>query len=212
MGGGGAAPGCPLDIFPITVASNCRACLEEHCCDVIDACVRDEACMECLRDETLCLFGESYTALKTCARETCGETCYPSAPIEPDLVCSYPDLLPASGTCVTLDPVTITCNPMLRSVTCNFEAAASCDFDPQHTWGTANAIACQPSAWNHLCEDCGLVEGMCHFGLTCVNGRCGRFCCVDEDCGAGATCDPAWVEYRLSEGGIDPPPMGICVN
>lgn len=47
---------------------------------------------------------------------------------------------------------------------------------------------------------------------TCVNGRCGRFCCVDEDCGTGATCDPAWVEYRLSEGGIDPPRMGICVN
>lgn len=185
----------------------CKNCLKESCCDRLDECARDASCRACLAGEA-CASSSRFDALKRCAHEACKAPCYPTISGIPKVACLVADLSPASGTCLPESPA-VTCNPMVRSYDCNWQAGAACDFDVRHYSAPASGFACFASARNHSCESCGVIEGLCHYGLTCVNGLCARFCCDDLDCGPGSRCDPTFVSARL---GSNPHAMGICVE
>lgn len=201
----------------------CASCLDQNCCEAIDACSADPACLSCLAPDGYCASTDAYTALSACVHQRCGDECYPVAVDEvPTGVTGFlGDLTPGPGDCVP-PSAAIRCNPTIPSQTCNWEAGTACDFTPRKNEPAAKGFDCYLSHRKHINEQCGLVEGLCHFGLTCVNAhsaspnepdgyRCLRFCCHDTDCGPGI-CDTTFVDQKY--GGEQPPgqSLGICVK
>lgn len=213
-GQGTGGVGCPPAIFAMfsmTPFPACTNCLTTHCCAELDACADDEQCPACLTGASYCELSEPYNALSACVQSQCLEVCYPEPAIKPDLnTGDLGDLGAASGFCAPLGDA-VTCNPMVQSQACNWAASAACDIAPRINLG-AVGYGCFLSARKHIGERCGLIEGMCHFGLTCVNYQCGRFCCLDQDCQNGR-CDRAWIDYRFG-GNMQPAghSVGICVK
>jgi hypothetical protein len=212
--GGGGGGSCSMDLFVLEPLPECVTCLREHCCDVIDACAEDAGCVACTHAASDCAFPGTWTELKACVREgACADECYPEPGVaqEPGY-CDGPDLDPGpgQGACGLVDGAAW-CNPMRQSPTCSFELGLTCDLAPREPRpGTATQFACFVSEGaRHVCSDCGVVEGPCHFGLTCANSKCMRFCCDDADCGADR-CDTTWIEYRFQ--GEEAPPIGVCVR
>jgi hypothetical protein len=219
-GGGGTTTGattggsCNLGIFSTVPTPPCRSCLSTggaSCCAAIDACAADEACASCLRADGACPSPppSAYEELVSCVRGSCASDCYPTPGVRPDIVSTAYDLAPPVDDCVELSE-TVTCNPLVQSPTCNWQAGAACDVSPRDTFPSGTGFACYLSNRRHIGEACGLVEGTCHFGLTCADYRCARFCCRDGDCGAGARCDPAWLEWKFGTG-PGSQDIGICV-
>lgn len=217
--GGGAPelPGgaCNLGLFSTIPDVQCRSCLTTgltSCCAAIDACAANPACVGCLRPDAACPSPPpaAFEELVACVRGSCEDECYPTYDGQaPDVLDVAYDLgIPNNG---CLQDVEVGCDPMVQSPTCSWQAGAACDISPRKP-GPADGggFACYLSNRRHIGESCGLVEGMCHFGLTCANYRCARFCCDDAGCGDGNTCDPSWIQFKLP--GFPAESLGICVK
>lgn len=205
---------CNLAIFSTSPTPSCATCLGSgvtSCCTEIDACAADPACRSCLSADGTCPAPPpTLDALSACVRGSCSDVCYPTPPVAPAVRTAPGDLASGDDSCVP-QSAAVTCSPMVPSATCGWESGTTCDVYPRNTLPGASGFACYLSARRHVGESCGLVEGMCHFGLTCANYRCARMCCTDVDCGAGGECDPAWFDYKFGRptGSSD---LGICVD
>lgn len=217
-GSGGSAPvgKCAPSIFAAGVNPACLSCITTgvtSCCAQIDACSADPACRACLTPNGYCASPPgSYIALSECVHGACSSECYPETPVVLDIVDANFDLVKSSDDCVPSTP-SIACNPMVQSYACNWQAGQSCDMTPHDGIGQALGFSCFVSNRRHIGQSCGIIEGSCHFGLTCVNTtgtpayRCGRLCCHDGDCGPNGACDTSWVDWRFkTQQGI-----GVCV-
>jgi len=218
-GGAGGAPvhGCPMStfsLFPLGVSPQCANCLREQCCGQIDACANDARCRACLSSDTYCDFPKDFDDLKTCAHGSCTQDCYPPTDYKAPPACvadGIGDLGPANDVCFTISDANA-CNPLVQSYACNWQTGATCDLNPRLPGiGLAQGFACFPSARHHVCEACGPIEGGCHFGLTCVNYQCTRFCCTNLDCGTGH-CDSTWIHERYPTYDTTKSTLGVCVK
>jgi hypothetical protein len=214
-GAGGAAEGaCNTRVFATLPVPACDDCLERSCCAELDACAADPSCAGCLAPDGYCKPPpKTFDDLVACVHGSCQGECYPAPPVTVDILQAAGDLGAASGDCIEPGP-NVTCNPMRQSSTCNWEAGGACDVVPRNPFGNnSTGFACYLSHRRHINETCGLVEGMCHFGLTCVRNdagedRCARICCHDQDCQAGV-CNTEWFDWKF---GQTPNAVGVCVN
>ncbi len=213
-GTGGASGTCSLDLLPKKPLPGCQACLLQQCCAELSVCESDPGCAGCVAvteacDEFSVDVNAELTALTDCAHEACGDICYPPAgATEP--TCDD-EKLPQKA-CVSISSA-VQCVPYFQqSLLCPSWNKETCDV-PQDNFNAANGLVCAPAPNpNHICEPCGVIEGYCHSGLTCVNGKCGRWCCGDDDC-PGGHCDTAWTALKF---GGNPPPeiegLGVCAK
>ena len=105
------------------------------------------------------------------------------------------------GSCVTIDDAGVSCNPVTNEG-CNAAAGEACDVSQ-----TGFQCWSSPPNTGAVCTSCDLQNGpACLPTLTCVdtgNGtKCGRYCCVDSDCGSGH-CDTS---------SFGTAPAGVCVQ
>ena len=209
--------GCPLSafaIFPVAPVPACTNCIRARCCAAVDACANDPDCTACIGGVAYCAQPATYAALRECVRGSCDAECYPlEEGYDREPVCAddgIGDLGDATSTCFELG-VDGTCDPLVQSYTCNWQVGAACDLDRRLPMnGRAEGFTCVPSGRHHVCEPCGLVEGLCHFGLTCVNYQCMKMCCDDQVCAGEGTCDAEWMALRMGDGA--PASLGVCVQ
>jgi hypothetical protein len=116
-------------------------------------------------------------------------------------VCADP--LPPRSSCVAVGEPGFPCDPVtsegcLPGQTCEMVGGGFLCF------GHPNDIA--------PCERCGGLRGRCAPGTHCMilaSARCAPFCCDDDDCGAGAICNHAYVASFISR--VESP-VGVCVE
>ncbi|WP_437610113.1 hypothetical protein WMF20_01690 [Sorangium sp. So ce834] len=113
----------------------------------------------------------------------------------PACIDAPPDAVASNGSCVVVDGVMVTCNPITNEG-CEGQVG-QCGYDAfaglfQCLWQTNDAKSC---------KTCSVSFETCGPGFTCMGGlyACQRYCCDDGDCGEGAACV------------LQPPlPFGIC--
>ncbi|NUQ78430.1 MAG: hypothetical protein HUU21_33285, partial [Polyangiaceae bacterium] len=175
----------------------CETCLYESCCYEVSVCGDRSPCPACVTGEEECTDEalEASTALTQCAQADCKQECFdpPGPPVELD--CTAPISSPSGGSCVTLGDEVL-CNPVTNAP-CDGSIGESCDF------GAAGLECYPPPNPQGLCAACGPNILYCSGGLTCVGGKCAKFCCDDGDCSASAKCD---VNV------LDTGTFGICVQ
>jgi len=158
----------------------CGACAERSCCDELLEVTKNGG-------------GVWNEALANCAAENC-EDCG-GQPYPAELSCDAPPEPQAKGACVSIGGP-LDCNPVTNEG-CDGNGAA-CDIN-----GFGFNFACYPDGnVRALCEACG-APNFCQAGLTCVNGTCAKYCCLDADCGSG-TCTTGVF-------GADPD-LGVCAG
>jgi hypothetical protein len=171
--GAGGAPSCQGTL----IENFCGLCLENNCCAETDACLADADCSACLDgDDTKCK-GPVLTAFDACATASCDKPCTPVAD------CGATQVKPSNAAC----GAAYTCNPIggvnSGGAAKECPAASACDYD-------GAAFSCYPPPNTiALCGACDNQSTFCADGLTCLGGKCTRFCCDDGDCSANAACD-----------------------
>lgn len=106
---------------------------------------------------------------------------------------------PSGGTCLDWEEIGHDCNPITN------EGCAStqiCD------WGGYFRCYDKVGDEEPICGECDTVDGpLCQVGMTCDSdgngGTCYRYCCTNDDCGAGATC----IAYSFAPTGV-----GVCLT
>jgi hypothetical protein len=177
----GAGGDC-VGVFP---AGACATCGEASCCAQGKACDITQGCIGCVYSSDLSCTADNKAvvdALLACLHTSCEAACYPPPPAPIDVTCIVPAPSPSLGACVTLGGV-VECNPITNEG-CDSAKGEACDFKGAgyHCYGGPNDAA--------LCGACGPISGggHCKGGSTCLpspDGKCGKFCCADSDCGAG---------------------------
>jgi len=178
----GVGGGDCVGIFP---AGACATCGEASCCTEGAACDVTEGCIGCVySSDPSCTEKNKpvVDALLACMHTSCDVECFPPPPVPVDVTCAVPVSSPSQGACVTVGGV-IECNPVTNAG-CDASKGEACDFKGQgyHCYLGPNEAT--------LCGACGAVSaaGHCKGGSTCLpasEGKCGKFCCADGDCGAG---------------------------
>lgn len=180
-----------------------------------------------------------YDAFEACAcQERCVEECGDNLCAEsvPDADCTSCSIINCGverQACADAVRPDILCNPVTGEPCREGEA---CD-RLQPILGTISGFVCFPGPNDvALCETCSTNRDLfCSNTLTCVaedgsipggDGACGRYCCMDEDCGTG-TCvkgayEPAAPDLGVCAGGMGsipacevpdtPPSRGSCVQ
>lgn len=179
---GGAGGGECVGKFP---PGSCTTCGEASCCAEGAACDATEGCISCVEstDPTCTAANKAEAdALLSCLHTSCEAACFPTPPPPVDVTCTVPAPLPLAGSCVTVGGA-IECNPITNEL-CDTANGEACDLkgDGYHCYPGPNA--------KNLCDTCGPTGnmGQCKGGSTCLpgpDGKCGKFCCSDAECGAG---------------------------
>lgn len=158
-GQGGGAPQC-TGLYDSGLPE-CNTCLEGGCCQELVDCDNDPNCQPCFTGGEGCTqSGDAFDNLVACLSNGCSTECTPPTP---------------EG-----------CNPV-SGEPCDGAAGQACDFGD-----TTTGFACyDPPNDKKLCEACDPNNGeFCANGMSCdVSGKCAKFCCSDDDCGAGNVCD-----------------------
>jgi hypothetical protein len=98
-----------------------------------------------------------------------------------------------------------TCNPITNQ---GCTGTDTCQPDESHQHYFCRPVG--PMATAALCQSCNVTVQSCAAGVLCVGSssfpaECVQMCCTDADCGAGGTCDAAFLTLPLRFG------VGICV-
>jgi hypothetical protein len=181
-GGGdatGGGGGAPSCIGALEGA--CGECMELMCCSEISDCLANSACEACLMGNDLECGDATGSALLdamfSCSQQLCKDTCF--------------RLIDVYG-----------CNP-ITNAGCDSGNDFVCDVDLVN-----GAFICTgPPHGQALCDACGPQDGFCNAGHSCVGSQCARFCCDDNDCGAGGVyCDKSYFA------GVAMGEAGVCMD
>ena len=175
----------------------CAACAMSACCDEAAACNKSADCPSCFANPSCSQLDSSLKDLHKCLEAYCAEACVPPALLPQ---CDSPPTPPSGGACVALGEG-IACNPV-TGVGCDAAKGEACD---RHSVKGFVCYPPPPSNEQKLCDACSNSLG-CANGLTCIQGKCAKYCCDDADCGTGQ-CVKTLNGASLSE---KVPAVGYC--